>query len=102
MIKNKLKWIVVISSLMAMLFAGTVFAEIPATIDENEVEYTTGTIDRISNEEIVIDDSLYTFAKEIKFLSRQGVKIEIRWFKKGDKARVAINDKYEAIIIRQF
>lgn len=102
MIKNKLKYIVVISSLTAMLFTCAVFAENPAAVDKNEVEYTTGTIDRISNEEIVIDDSLYTFANEIKFLSRQGVKIEIRWFNKGDKVRVVINDKYEAIIVRQF
>ena len=101
MIKNKFRSIVVISSLIALFFAGTCVAQETANIDVNKAEYTTGVIDRLSGEEIVIDDSLHKFAKGVQFLSRQGAKIETRWFKEGDKVRFVINNKNEAIIVRK-
>ncbi len=93
---NKLKLLVIFTGLFIVFFVNAGIAntgEIPAT---NSSEYMTGKIDRLTAEEIVIDDSLYKYAKDFKFLSRQGAIIEARWFKKGDKVRFKINIQNDA------
>ena len=99
--RNKLKLVVIFTGLFFIFIAGTGFAQEPNITEINNADYKTGTIDRIAANEIVIGDSLYKYAKSILFLSRQAAKIETRWFKKGDKVRFVINDKYEAVIVRK-
>ncbi len=99
--KSKLKLLMIFTGLLFIFTIGSGFAQEANTPDIDKAEYQTGIIDRMATTEIVINDSLYKYGKGVLFLSRQGAKIETRWFKKGDKVRFVINSKFEAIIVRK-
>lgn len=98
---KELTQIIISAFFLITLLANSGFSEEKKTIDINKAEYSTGTIDRLAEDEVVIDDCLYKYAKGFIFVSRKGSKIASTWFKTGEKIRFSLNSKNQVLIIRK-
>ena len=58
-----------------------------------------GRIDRISDDALVMDDTVYKLAASVKFHTRNADDVPSSWFKKGDLAGFLKNDAGEVISI---
>ncbi|GAB6096498.1 hypothetical protein JCM14469_27510 [Desulfatiferula olefinivorans] len=97
-----------IRALVSFLVLGLFLSIAPAWSDEpavpalnpETVEYKTGTLHRLGETEIVIDDCLYKLAENVRFLSSLGTTVERRWFVVGKTVKFYKNDDSTVLIVR--
>lgn len=99
--KNRLNLIIIITGLLILITFNVAIAKKSNINTSKSSNFQTGVIDRIDVDEIVIDDKLYKYSKSIQFLSRQGAKIETRWFKKVDRIEFSINSQNQILILKK-
>jgi len=60
-----------------------------------------GSIYSIEGNAIVINDMVYNFSSNVKFLSKDGVSISKSSFKKGDKVSFSLNNNNKIIVLQK-
>lgn len=63
--------------------------------------YITGTIDRIGDHVVVVDDMLFRFSENIQFLSSSGKEIDRGQFSRGLTVVINIDENRKVLSIRR-
>ena len=100
------KWIYTI----CLIIIVTMMAGAAAAVDINEGSGDmsdegfgggTGTIDRIGENAVVINDMKYNFASNVKFLSNSGGDLIKSMFKMGDPVNFVLNSNNDIIALQK-